>query len=65
MIVVEKIEDGVCCFCQKDASVKINGLTFCSSCGDGELLKIVKKCIKNLQEAVATLKVLPKVDNGK
>lgn len=60
MIVVEKVDQGVCCFCQKEASVKINGMSFCASCGDGELLKIVKKCITNLQQATATLKVLPK-----
>ncbi|MDD5650894.1 MAG: hypothetical protein PHF86_10845 [Candidatus Nanoarchaeia archaeon] len=63
MIVVEKVKQGCCCFCQKDATVKINGMLFCSSCGDGELLKIAKKCITNLQQAVATLKVLPKKES--
>lgn len=61
MIVVEKIKNGVCCFCQEDASVKINGLSFCASCGDGELLKIANKCIKAVQHAIVTMKVLPKV----
>lgn len=64
MIVVEKIEkdkqNESCCFCEKDATIKINGMPFCSSCGDGELLKITKKCISNLQQATATLKVVPK-----
>ena len=49
MLVVEKIEQGICCFCQEQASVKINGMTFCASCGDGELLKIMKRCAKAVQ----------------
>jgi hypothetical protein len=64
MIVVEKKIEGTCCFCEKDATVSINGMRFCASCGDGELLKIVKKCIKNLQQATVTLKVLPKDKNA-
>ena len=60
MIVVEKIIQGVCCFCQEEATVKINGMSFCASCGDGELLKIAKKCMVNLQQATATFKVVPK-----
>lgn len=67
MIVVEKIKEEtgeICCFCEKDATVKINDMPFCSSCGDGELLKITKKCISNLQQATATLKVLPKQPKG-
>jgi pyruvate/2-oxoacid:ferredoxin oxidoreductase beta subunit len=60
MIVIEKIKQGVCCFCSGDATVKINGLSFCSSCGDGELLKIAKKCVTNLQEATGKLTVIPK-----
>lgn len=60
MIVIEKIKQGVCCFCQADATVKINGMSFCASCGDGELLKIANKCIKNLQDATVTMTVIPK-----
>jgi len=60
MIVVEKINQGVCCFCPTAASVKINGFSFCASCGDGELLKIAYKCIKAVQHATVTMKVLPK-----
>lgn len=60
MIVIEKIEQqGVCCFCNEVASVKINGLPFCASCGDGELVKIIKKCSKALQQATATFKIIP------
>jgi len=64
MIVIEKTNQSICCFCNKNATIKINGLAFCSSCGDGELLKITKKCIVNLQQATATLKIIPKGDKN-
>lgn len=60
MIVIEKVDTGICCFCSKPASKTINGLPFCPSCGDGELIKIIGKCMKAVEEATVTIKVLPK-----
>jgi len=59
MIVVKKIDNGICVFCDKDASVEINEYGFCATCGDGELLKIVKKCIDGLQQAEVKLTLRP------
>lgn len=60
MVVIEKVEAGVCCFCPKPASKRINGLPFCPSCGDGELIKIIGRCIKAVEQADVTIKIIPK-----
>jgi len=59
MLVIEKAKAGVCCFCHKPASKLINGLSFCPSCGDGELVKIIGKAAKAIEYAEVTVKVLP------
>jgi hypothetical protein len=65
MIVIEKIKKGFCCFCHEPASVKINSFSFCSSCGDGELLKVAYKCVKAVKHATVTLKIIPSNKNDK
>jgi hypothetical protein len=38
----------------------IDGAPYCAHCGDNLLLKTIKKCIVNIEEAVVTIKVIPK-----
>jgi hypothetical protein len=61
MIVVEMKKAGICCFCQEPATKSINGLRFCPNCGDTVLIKIIGKCIKSVEEATVTVKILPKI----
>ena len=64
MLVVEKIkkgiEPGICISCQGAASKIINGLRFCPGCGDSILVRVIGTCIKGLEEAKATISILPK-----
>jgi len=60
MLIIEMKKAGICCFCHEPATKVINGLRFCSKCGDSLLIKIIGKCIKAVEEADVSIKILPK-----
>jgi len=68
MIHIEKIKTKLkgkvfCVFCEEVATKTINDYHFCARCGDGELVKIIGKCIKSMEQATVTIKVMPKRGN--
>jgi predicted amidophosphoribosyltransferase len=60
MLVVEMKKAGICCFCQKPATKVINGLRFCPNCGDTILIEMIGKCIKAVEDADISIKIIPK-----
>jgi hypothetical protein len=57
---VERVNKGKCIYCDKKASRKINGELFCDLCGDGLLIKTIRRCIDNIVTARLNFSILPK-----
>lgn len=52
MVHIEKISDdqGCCCQCNEQATVKINDMYYCPKCSDDILIRTITKCSKALQQ---------------
>jgi hypothetical protein len=59
MISIDKAK-GYCEYCQKKASISINGIRVCSKCGDTRLIQIIGKCSKAVKHAIVTIKIMPR-----
>ena len=60
---IEMKKAGICCLCHDPATKVINGFRFCAKCGDTVLTEVIGKCIKAIEEADVTVKILPKRDS--
>ena len=49
-----------CYGCGKSSTIKIDGTTYCSSCGDSILIRTIGRCIKGVEKAIVKISILPK-----
>ena len=54
------VTEGKCSFCENRASKRLDGILYCSSCADPELIKQIGHCIKAVEHAIVSIKVMPK-----
>jgi Zn finger protein HypA/HybF involved in hydrogenase expression len=59
MFEVKKTKSGKC-LCGKKASKIINGEKFCPKCGDTQLIVVLGKCIKGIEQANVKVSIIPK-----
>jgi hypothetical protein len=59
MIHIEKNYDNFksCCQCEKEATIQINDMNYCSKCGDNILIRTILKCSKALQQVTMKIKL--------
>ena len=61
MIVIQKVQTGKCRQCDNNATIKINGMAFCTQCSDTLLITTAGRCIEAVQFASVSLSLIPKV----
>ena len=57
---IENISFGNCSFCNNPATKRLDGILYCPACADSELMQQIGRCIKAIEHAKVTIKVLPK-----
>jgi hypothetical protein len=57
---IKKVDKGKCSECDNHATRELDNVLYCSQCADSLLIQQIGKCIKAVEHAKITIKVIPK-----
>ena len=57
---IKNVSKGHCLECGDPATRNLDDTLYCSRCADSKLIQQIGQCIKAIEHAVVTIKVIPK-----
>jgi hypothetical protein len=57
---IKTVSKAKCSACGKPATKALDNILYCSQCADSKLIQQIGRCIKAIEHAKVTIKVIPK-----
>lgn len=61
---IKTVKFGKCSGCSEPATKSLDNILYCSRCADSKLIQQIGQCIKAIEHAKVTIKVIPRKAMG-